>query len=247
MVQRLIKPNGLPILCREWTLVKAFHDHLIAEPLKCKCWSCDYCAPYRRAALRAQALDGKPTKFITLTVNPARGHSPDHRARMLVRAWRLIRLRAIRKYSLKSFPFIAVFEATQAGEPHLHILARVPWISQRWLSAQMAELTDAPIVDIRQIKDAKKAANYVAKYIGKDPHSFNRCKRYWASHDYKRPPGFDTGWREGMPWRYLVERMSVSAYAEVARIIGYEFVESQGDAHRYEPKPHSYRAAAAPP
>ena len=78
------------MLCLEWTLVKSYSTHLIAEPLKCKRWSCDYCQPFRAAALKRQAENGKPDTFLTLTVNPKVGRHPDHRARKLVRAWCLI-------------------------------------------------------------------------------------------------------------------------------------------------------------
>ncbi len=78
-----------------------------------------------------------------------------------------------------------MFEATKRGEPHLHILCRVKWIDQRWLSQQMRGLTGAPIVDIRQVKSQSQVAHYIAKYIGKEPHRFATCKRYWCTRSYK--------------------------------------------------------------
>ena len=130
------------------------------------------------------AADGAPDTFLTLTANPKCFESPDARAQALVKAWRTIRRRAQKKYGYDSIPFLAVFEATKRGEPHLHILLRVKWLDQEWLSAQLEELTGAKIVDIRRVKGRRQAAAYVTKYVGKSPGAFEGCKRYWKSQDY---------------------------------------------------------------
>ena len=235
------------MLCGERTLVKAFVNHTVVEPLRCKCWSCDHCAPYRAAQLRHQAAAGKPLIFITITVNPAVGRDIDDRAGMLFWAWRAVRRRAMRRYGYVSIPFIAVFETTDKGEPHLHILCRVSWIDQDWLSKQMAGLIAAPIVWVKGITETAKAANYIAKYIGKDPQPFKGRKRYWASHDYKLPPGFDTGWREDVPWAYDIERESVASVGAALERIDYVFVERRGRAHVYQYGPYYRGGAPMPP
>jgi hypothetical protein len=137
-------------------------------------------------ALKALAASGEPDMFITLTVNPDQGESPEERARMLVEAWRKARRAAIRRYQLDGLPFLAVFEKTKRGEPHLHILARSSYIPQKWLSDFMAAEINSPIVDIRRIKGQKQAVNYVTKYVGKAPFHFDGVKRYWRSQDYER-------------------------------------------------------------
>jgi hypothetical protein len=141
--------------------------------------------PYRLADLKRTARNGKPTTFLTLTVNPARGQSPTDRARELVDAMRVMFKRASRKFRKMKLEYLAVFEETKKGEPHLHILLRAPFIPQRWISEQMAELIAAPIVDIRRVTNANLAARYVAKYVAKGPKSFGSLKRYWAT------PGYD--------------------------------------------------------
>lgn len=83
-----------------------------------------------------------------------------------------------------ALPFLAVFEATKLGEPHLHILCRADWVDQRWLSAIMKEQIGAPIVDVRRVRQGDRALLYVSKYIGKSPHRFSGTKRYWTSLDY---------------------------------------------------------------
>lgn len=114
-------------------------------------------------------------------------HSPAASARSLVTAWRRVRLEYIKRHGKGSLPFLAVFEATKRGWPHLHIVARCKWVDQRWLSARMASLIGAPIVDVRRVKGARKIAAYVSKYIGKNPHRFAGVKRYWRSLDYLNP------------------------------------------------------------
>lgn len=172
------------MLCGEGTLINLGVDRLRATVLRCRSWTCDWCSYDRRRQLTAQAIDGKPNTFITLTVDPSRFQTPVNRARELVMAWRQVVKRAKKQYRYRTIPYLCVFEATKTGEPHLHILLRVPWIQQKWLSVQMEELIGAPIVDIRRITNRSMVAGYVAKYVGKAPHKFGTCKRYWQTKDY---------------------------------------------------------------
>ena len=170
----------------------------------------------RSRQLSREAFLGQPTKFLTLTTNPERGKSPDERARELARAWRLLRLRAMRALGLKNLPFLAVFEKTKNGEPHLHILLRTGYIDQAWLSDQMKDLTGAPIVDIRSVKDKKKLSAYIAKYVAKDPHRFKGTKRYWSSQDYALPAEDDEQDAAGPTPTFTVSRMSILSYVAMA-------------------------------
>jgi len=186
------------MLCGEASLVNHGHLKVRAITLRCRAWSCSYCQPWRTGRLIGLAKSGKPNTFITLTVNPKSGPNPEARARALVDAWRQVTRRAKRYYGYKTIPYLCVFEATGKGEPHLHILARCKWIDQKWLSAQMRQLINAPIVDIRRIRGSRHVAHYVAKYVGKGPGQFGTCKRYWHTRDYPvdRPekPPLDTSW-----------------------------------------------------
>lgn len=169
------------MLCSEVQLVKRDFDLIEIKPLPCNRWSCDYCAPRRRIQLIAQAIAGEPNKILTLTVNPRHGTSPLERRDMLHRAWKLLVKRILRRYKFGKLPYMAFIEKTKAGEPHLHILLRCGYIHQRWISQQMKALIGAPIVWIEQVKSTKKAINYVAKYVGKEPAQFGTRKRYWIS------------------------------------------------------------------
>lgn len=161
---------------------------LYATPLYCRAWTCSTCAPRRAAQLRWLARSGEPTSFLTLTVNPARGESPERRARDLRDAWRWLRRKMRRRWPGQAFPFLAVFERTKKGEPHLHILLRGCYVPQDWLSDQMRARLGAPIVDIRHVRDQNRAAAYVAKYLAKAPASWAGCKRYWRSQDWQLWP-----------------------------------------------------------
>jgi hypothetical protein len=172
------------MLCQSQSLVNR-DDHIcVAVTLRCRSWLCPECQPVRKRQLLELAVHGTPTKFVTLTANPAVGVSPADRARQLARAWRLVVGRAKRQFKIADLNYLAVFEATKRGEPHLHILLRSPFIPQRWLSDQMRAIMRSPIVDIRQVKNPRQAAHYVAKYIGKAPHRFATCKRYWHSKNW---------------------------------------------------------------
>ncbi len=215
------------MLCGEASLVNRGHDGIRAVSLRCRSWKCPECSERRRKQLVSLALSGKTNRFITLTVNPAWGSSPAQRARALADAWRVIVRLAKTKYRQKSLPYLCVFEACESGEPHLHILARFPWISQKWLSDQMARLIGAPIVTVEAVRVTKKAANYIAKYAGKGPFKFAASKRYWSTRDYELtkfkpepPPG-----RWHSHWEIV--RTPLAALADEWRREGLE-VEASG-------------------
>jgi len=178
--------------------------------------------------LIALAKSGKPDTFITLTVNPATNLDPARRARALARAWPKIVKRAKKKYGYKSIPYLCVFEATKKGEPHLHILCRLKWIDQRWLSDQMRELINAPIVDIRRVRSTDQAAHYISKYIGKEPGHFKSCKRYWRTQDYELTKyvadPIEGDWTA--KWTYYA--WSLDAMQGMYEFLGYRF-EAVGD------------------
>jgi len=146
--------------------------------------------------LIAKAFDGKANRFLTLTVNPCTDDGPESRAKQLVKAWRQLRIELLRGVILtdegrfqfepqRELEFLAVLEATKAGEPHLHILLRSDYIPHDLISWRMEQLMGAKIVHITYLETKRKVANYVAKYMGKDPHRFGKLKRYWTSGNWQ--------------------------------------------------------------
>jgi hypothetical protein len=172
-------------ICREWSIVKQSPDERRAKILYCRSWSCEHCAPMRRRKLMAQAAAGEPTRFLTLTVNPAIGESQEQRLRLLAHAWRVLVKRIRRRWTKGDLAYLAVVEETERGEPHLHILLRGPYLPKAFLSAAMDELIRAPIVDIRRIRSRQEVVRYVAKYITKAPAQFGNAKRYWFSQNWE--------------------------------------------------------------
>lgn len=172
------------MLCSQAKIVKYGQGMTSAKLLKCRSWQCEICRPDRAKQLVAMAIKGQAKIFITLTVRRGDPETVNERCKELIAAWRKVRSRACKKYGYKSIPFLAVVEAQKSGEPHLHIIARVPWIEQAWLSQQMHQLINSPICWIETVQSRRKLANYVAKYCGKDPHKFGTCKRYWTSADW---------------------------------------------------------------
>lgn len=172
-------------ICREWMLQRQSPERAEAKPLLCRSWGCEHCQPLRRRQLMAQAASGEPNRFLTLTVNPAYLDSPESRLKALAWAWRTVVKRLRREHRGESIEYLAVVEATKAGEPHLHILLRSPFIPHFQLSKYMGELINAPIVDIRKIANRSQVVAYVAKYITKKPEQFGTSKRYWSSRHYE--------------------------------------------------------------
>ena len=181
------------MLCSETTLV-AF-DAGLAVTRFCGRWNCEICGWENQRKLAQRILCGLPNVFITLSSNPHWQVTPDEAARKLVRMFRLLRQRARRKYELSHFDFLAVFELTERGEPHLHIanrfpphqqytphkkMTRLPRVLsdlQRWISKVMGELGSAPNVRVRDVFDVAGLASYMSK----GPAKFQGCQRHWSS------------------------------------------------------------------
>lgn len=173
------------MFCGDTTLTEHHAGRVEGRRLSCRSWHCDECRPVRLRQLRDIAASGQPNLFITLGSNPNAYDTPDEAAQALVHAWRMVLQRAKRERLLTSIQYLCVFEDFKSGWPHLHILARGPYIPQDWLSDRMAEYCSAPVVWISACRDRRVASRYVAKYISKGPGRFEGCKRYWRSQGYQ--------------------------------------------------------------
>lgn len=171
-------------LCTGETVVNASAYEGEAWALRCKRWSCPHCRLINRKKVMHAARKGKPSTFMTLTINSNDHDSPDEAARELKRGWCALRRRIQRAWPGHKIPFIVVFEKHKSGYPHMHLLLRAPFIPQKWLKAAWEQITGAWMVHISQIRTVGQAMFYVTKYIGKDLAPFEGCKRWWRSHDY---------------------------------------------------------------
>jgi hypothetical protein len=158
-----------------------------------------------------KAKSGKPDRFLTLTSRVVDSITAEQAAKDLVRAWRLIR-RSLKHANPKlKLNFLAVFEHTRAGWPHLHILIRGPYLDWWWLSRQMERLTDSPRVDIRKVHNGQGAARYMAKYIGKAPGKFGTLKRYWSTPTWE----LDSKIKGRIKVQWCNEKMTLDHWCEM--------------------------------
>lgn len=182
-----------------------------ARHYRCKSWSCDHCKEINRRKVVRIARESKPRALLTLTVSSKHYAEPGEAARSLVRGLRLLRLRLGRDRELANFEFMAVFEAHKSGWPHLHLIIRGKYLPWHDLQRMWFEITGSTHIDIRKINSKGQAALYVAKYIGKDLHHFEHCKRWWRSHhfsdemvdDYDPNNATDAQTRFGIRRQYL--------------------------------------------
>lgn len=207
--------------CGENCLSRYDERAIVAISLKCKAWTCEDCEPERKRRLIAQCIRGAPCTFLTLTLRRIAGADANAAALRLTRAWRLLRLRILRKYGWKKLPFAAVMEATEAGWPHLHILLRSRWIDGAWISEQMKEIADSPIIKIETITDKSRVAGYCAKYCSKSAHKFGTAKRYYFSRDYDLQPAEEKESFSKSRYRWDRQEQSVHDFAHSVEAWGY--------------------------
>jgi hypothetical protein len=104
------------------------------------------------------------SRFLTLTIDPDRyaDHAEAHAD--VGRAWNQLRTELRQEYG--SFSYVWVREETDDGWPHLHVLVS-RFLPQGEISEAWDRIGAGEIVDIRQV-EARKAGNYLAKYLAKD-------------------------------------------------------------------------------
>lgn len=206
-----------------------------ARAIRCKSWTCELCAPERRTQLIATVIGGCPQRLITLTSRRREGVTAEQAAIALVHAWRVIRRAITREHGKRSCEFIAVFEQTKLGWPHLHIAQHGHSIDQAWLSAQMDRLTDSPVTDIRAVTSKRGTARYVSKYISKAPGKFGGLKRYYASRHYCE----NREWKERIKQTWSREQKQLPRWVQELRWHGWHaLMVSQFEAKATAPGVH---------
>ena len=156
----------------------------IVLAITCKRWGCAFCGPCKVRKLAAVAQEAKPNSLVTLTVNPKLYENP-RQAFEATRRVVAVLARKIRT-TVEEFEYLRVLEVTKKGWPHYHLIARTAYIPQRDLSGWWAELTGAPIVDIRRIKKREDAYWYVVKYLSKQKYIPWTNRRVTMTKHFKR-------------------------------------------------------------
>lgn len=154
---------------------------------------CPHCAKRYRLKIGRQIEDllgrVKPHtwRFVTLTLP----HSDEKLANQLEHLQQSFRrLRQTTIWQQTQLLGVAVFELTfneesQQWHPHLHVLSRGLFLSQKKLSEAWARCSrGAKIVDIRRVRSAGGAAHYVSKYLGKQPELEGASDYARAVYDY---------------------------------------------------------------
>ncbi len=160
---------------------------MLVKPLRCRCWRCSHCVGLKQRELWWKAFKGDPRIFLTLTMRPRPGATPESQAEEFVVAWRMLRQFLCRALNRKTLTFLAVFENHASGWPHLHILLRGGYIDHRLIRRWWERRTGSFQIDIRLAKNPRQRASYISKYVSKSPQGFGSCKRYWCSKDWDPP------------------------------------------------------------
>lgn len=169
----------------------------------CGKWACGDCARYKVRRLVGLIVAGKPCTFITFTWDASRPESPERARQLMGEAWKLLVARVRRRYPDHEFHYFVAVERTRRGYPHFHVLARVGWIDQRWLSRQCAALWGAPVVDIQPIRTMFGIAFYLGGYLTKSLAKIGTGKRYWFSQGYHVDDAPEPATaRPSAPWYY---------------------------------------------
>jgi len=226
------------MFCGDHSLVNHSEELSVAVTAFCNCWTCPNCVERRQTKLIAQAIAGKPNRFLTLTANPAYGEGPSDRLKALAKSWRLFVQTYRRRSGGATLEYLATVEETKAGEPHLHILIRSKSIPHALISAWMQEHMDSPIVYIEAIKKARNAARYVAKYASKKPAQFDTSKRYWQSSNYVIPDPEREAMKIRLPGKFQFDSRPVAHVSFWWETAGATILYE--DEHRVEARPPPY-------
>ncbi len=138
---------------------------LMIVPTRCKSWGCPSCRIYNQALLKAKAIAGNPERMITLTLRSGSTLRIYLQVDQLRKWFRLLVQWIRRNYG--SFEYFAPLELQRNGTPHLHVLCRGTYVSQRRLSAAWLRISGSPIVHIRKIDTVQRGAQEAIKYVTK--------------------------------------------------------------------------------
>jgi len=163
-----------------------------------------------------------------LRYRPSLRWLPAGRRRVLVAALRRSG-RSPRLKTKEDFAFAYVFELTKRGNPHLHVLARCPWIPQKWLSQTWSRLGIGTNTYIKAAAASRLEAAHSAKSLGKktgtDPAYLGKdCAQTAATLAPMRIVATSGNWilpdpkkKESHRWDDYTWRFSAFPAAECAR------------------------------
>jgi len=172
--------------CGQTAIYQTKNNRARAFLFHCKRWSCPTCSPRKRRQLRAIATAGKPDMLLTLTHDTKQPLTPDEAAQQMTKALTAMFRWMHTRSKTANFGYLWVIERTQRGFPHCHALLRCQFVHHREISAKWKELTGASIIDVQRITSERQAANYVTKYLSKEPHKFDKTRRFGISKSWRQ-------------------------------------------------------------
>lgn len=187
---------------------------------------------------------GAPERVVTLTIRPLPSHTIPQRIDYLRGRLRVLCQRIRRQF--KAFQYLACLELTKRGTPHIHMLTRGTYISQRWLSSAWLALTGAHQVHISKIDRKAGAIHECVKYLIKTAGAIQAqcpnipivtCSRGWLPESWHKkmdpPDPYAFFFRVAAPFSDL---------SEALKLAGMRLTTS-----RTQPNCYSLEAARAPP
>jgi len=188
--------------------------------LRCKMWSCDYCATQNRLIWRAHMIDvinrlGGVWSFLTVTAHP-NAHKAAKSLLNLRQGLDKLMKRLRRKYG--DFEYIRVYERHKSGQFHAHIIARINDESdkdaKKWLKANSAECGMGHQADFQTIRVRDDAtagglvAAYVCKYLTKDAQNLGDMPKNLRRIQTSRGIGVPRNPESDKDWKYAPKGVS---------------------------------------
>ena len=199
--------------CQEQSIVGIAGRKARVSALRCRRWSCEYCAPRLRRKMVARALagfgSGERVRMLTLT-SPAH-EDPARSYEELRTRWKRLRELIRRRFPAIRFDYFAVTERQKRGHAHLHVLFRGGFLPQRWVSAAATRAGFGPIVDLRAL--GKAAGRYVSKYLGKEMGKTPEMLGIGPLPKWHRRATWSQGWAPEFTARGKALRAALVAYA----------------------------------
>jgi len=149
---------------------KLTHEVRVASQ-RCNLRWCPLCIKTKRFVMKSSVIPWvkkvRKPKFLTLTLK----HSADPLADQLDRIYdclKKLRKSVLWKKHIKGglwFFQVTLSDKTNQWHPHIHIICEGAYLPHQQIKAKWLEITkDSNIIDIRAVRDAKKTAEYVARY-----------------------------------------------------------------------------------
>jgi hypothetical protein len=159
----------------------------------CKMWKCKTCAARNarrwiaRIINHVNKFEAANWQFITITAHE-KWRGMDSSVKNIRQGWKKLYNRLLRRFG--QFFYLKVWEAHKDGSMHLHLLVSLK-LKKTFLKKHARQCGMGYQVDVQGMRNAGRAAGYVAKYflkseiVGTYPHGLRRIE---ASRNWTKLP-----------------------------------------------------------